>query len=88
MFLSFSSPVHSLRVVRPQHFLSRFAVPISLIVVNTFMMSASAEGALHYLIFLHEKYLCDNCDDQYSWFLQALPRWSLTRSILALQCNG
>ena len=64
MFLTSSSTVRSLKVARPQHFLSRFAVPIGLIVVNTFMMSSSAEGALHKLDSLCEKYLCDNTDDQ------------------------
>lgn len=44
MFLVSSSAVCSLKVARPKHFLSRLAVPIGLIVVNTFMMSTSAKG--------------------------------------------
>ena len=45
-FMSLASPlVHCLKLTRSKSILSRFAVPITLVVINTFMMSTSAEGA-------------------------------------------
>jgi hypothetical protein len=44
--MSLASPlVHCLKLTRSKSILSRFAVPITLAVINTFMMSTSAEGA-------------------------------------------
>jgi hypothetical protein len=51
-FMSLASPlVHCLKLTRSKSILSRFAVPITLVVINTFMMSTSAEGAHNFKSF-------------------------------------
>lgn len=47
--MSLASPlVRCLKLTRSKNILSRFAVPITLVVLNTFLMSTSAEGAFEF----------------------------------------